>query len=690
MDNHSDAATTPVNNIISKICVACVEDVKQLQNWYESQTKTLQDDVRRKNEQLESAQVEYTAIIDQLKKKHAELEARIVGSKNEVPADSERMDANRIEEPNEPQSELVEIKMEVEDYCFDNDNVNDEILKSEFEICEFEDGASSVADDGCSGTTSLDQYDDDDETHQFAPSKNQPKKRFICQIAGCEKEYKTESSLTFHKQRVHSVGGAKYPCNEPGCGKPFFSPSGLARHQRHHTGERPFKCLKCNYASKDKTLLRKHLLTHLTEQESDGVAIDMGSLGGTIVMDEVSTTSTNTDQTNDEAIQPEMRQSEIGLIEGADAGATTVADQPHKCQVDGCYKAYSTKDGLALHVKRIHVNWRPHICEYRNCTKSFTYRSALTRHMQMHLDVKPYQCTHCVRSFIERWHMERHMITHVTSEIFVCSAAQCEQSFPNLKSLKEHTREEHPAETTLAYKLGNNDTTTDTVADLRDTVNSLFYLNRSEPYKCEQPDCSQVFVMKTDFMIHLRDAHPDHKPYACKEPGCTKAYRLIRSLYTHQKVHMERSHLCSICGKSFSRPSSLNSHMTTHDTVRRFVCAVADCGKAFRSNAKRSHHMITHSEERPFACGFAGCDKAFKLKVTAVEHRRIHTKEKPYVCKEQACGRAFSTSSFLSYHTRTVHRHQRSYVCDYSQCGKAFKSTGVLKAHLKYHERSGK
>ncbi|ELU18678.1 hypothetical protein CAPTEDRAFT_70168, partial [Capitella teleta] len=51
-------------------------------------------------------------------------------------------------------------------------------------------------------------------------------------------------------------------CPWQGCGKSFASDWKLRRHYRVHTGEKPYKCPACVYASAQRCHLNSHVAAH--------------------------------------------------------------------------------------------------------------------------------------------------------------------------------------------------------------------------------------------------------------------------------------------------------------------------------------------------------------------------------------------------------------------------------------------
>ncbi|ORX55902.1 hypothetical protein BCR36DRAFT_320518, partial [Piromyces finnis] len=79
-----------------------------------------------------------------------------------------------------------------------------------------------------------------------------------------------------------------------------------------------------------------------------------------------------------------------------------------------------------------------------------------------------------------------------------------------------------------------------------------------------------------------------------------------------------------------------------------YPCTFIGCGKVFTKPYNLKSHIKIHSSERPYKCQY--CKARFTRGHDLNRHTRLHTGVKPFEC--QKCKKRFSRSDALSRHIK--------------------------------------
>uniref|UniRef100_A0A674IS99 C2H2-type domain-containing protein n=1 Tax=Terrapene triunguis TaxID=2587831 RepID=A0A674IS99_9SAUR len=180
----------------------------------------------------------------------------------------------------------------------------------------------------------------------------------------------------------------------------------------------------------------------------------------------------------------------------------------------------------------------------------------------------------------------------------------------------------------------------------------------------EYAKCGKRFVKKGNLTAHRR---PHRRQGPEEASGCEGNPTATGDLTAHQRplrrqgpqepnghqgalcaprggLRRKRTHMCSECGKKFSKKGNLTKHQRTHRDERPFKCS--QCQKSFFVRSQLAQHERIHTGERPYKC--AECGKRFTQKSNIIIHQRIHTGERPFKCAD--CGKSFIDKSQLITH----------------------------------------
>ncbi|CAG2104728.1 unnamed protein product [Medioppia subpectinata] len=439
--------------------------------------------------------------------------------------------------------------------------------------------------------------------------------KFVCDVEGCEKSYKTKRALNQHRM-AHF--GKRFYCSYEDCNKHLGTESMMIQHRikgPHVLGGRPYVCgiKRCVYETRVKEELESHIMTiHYDHQRTVHPVVC------------------------DECGQHFNRKEFLAIHMREDHSP----DGRFKCEQ--CDRTFGKKKGLRLH--RENERCRVYRCQWLGCRFRTPYKILLYySHVNTHSKGRPKA---------KQDSNPRADDTKEPKRTHRCEVEGCGSAYKTEAALKIHSCRKHGNQYACDwpgcdFRTGSR-YTLDNHVKVKHTDERLF--------PCALDGCQLSCRHKTHLLVHQLRAHPDHFPdkpwFKCEETDCEFRTKCKYAIDKHVKDH-NKSYECDICGKVLKREHRFVMHRRAHTQSIR--CSWPGCETVVASEDTMRDHYNTHTKAIVYRCLFPGCEKTFLQRTAYFHHKSNHKSDRPrHRCHWPECDYETSNRELLKRH---IDRH---------------------------------
>ena len=523
------------------------------------------------------------------------------------------------------------------------------------------------------------------------------------------------------RTHIVAVHSSIYPwtCHVSGCGLQFKTKGSYMRHQRRHTGERPFKCDSCGRSFRESGALYRHRQSKIScVNKSD---VNFPRYGLTQPIGNKSENDIDNSDIEEQLQPPEKKPLAIHHVKNNTHPLIPCDDVIHIEQVEAASNISeviiddgdvptpdcSFPDNISLSNQMTHEFFSVPFEDSKTAATFASKRfdsenvpSCQESVSNLTYDQKP-NINHTSQKEVTQHDKklnllsvnERHQISHDFENSIndnIDSPMPVEESKAAVMSqimkaknniVNKMMKQEHSNNN----KLQDRQMSKDTKMHIRKTVQC-----KREPVSSSDLQVISSSAVKPSNSCQLKSEinevknnknEPEEElpniirsSFTCSV--CAKSFNKKFLLERHLKNHLREFNLsCNVCNKSFNNDQALTRHLTSHSNVRQYECHL--CSKSFKLLSAAKTHLNSHNHDKNYTCD--QCGKCFKSVSSRNAHLKIHSGEKTHVC--ETCNKSFITKGSLNRHQRQ-HTGETPFVCPY--CNYGFKEHKNLKRHLLY------